>query len=197
MIAILDYGSGNIRSAQRAIERLGVSTEVTSEYEVALNAAGLLVPGVGAFGSCIRQLLQINGDLILKKRLKLNRPTLGVCVGMQILFESSAESNEAGLALVAGKVKKLSAKILPHIGWNEVHVEKEMNLMRGLNNQRFYFVHSYAATTAPDEVLQAKSNYGEEFVAAIQSGSLSAVQFHPEKSGDAGMQLLKNWVSAL
>lgn len=197
MIAILDYGSGNIRSAQRAIERLGVSTEVTSEYEVALNAAGLLVPGVGAFGSCIRQLLQINGDLILKKRLKLNRPTLGVCVGMQILFESSAESKEAGLALVAGKVKKLSAKILPHIGWNEVHVEKEMNLMRGLNNQRFYFVHSYAATTAPDEVLQAKSNYGEEFVAAIQSGSLSAVQFHPEKSGDAGMQLLKNWVSAL
>ena len=197
MIAILDYGSGNIRSAQRAIERLGVSTEVTSEYEVALNAAGLLVPGVGAFGSCIRQLLQINGDLILKERLKLNRPTLGVCVGMQILFESSAESNEAGLALVAGKVKKLSAKILPHIGWNEVHVEKEMNLMRGLNNQRFYFVHSYAATTAPDEVLQAKSNYGEEFVAAIQSGSLSAVQFHPEKSGDAGMQLLKNWVSAL
>lgn len=197
MIAILDYGSGNIRSAQRAIERLGVSTEVTSEYEVALNATGLLVPGVGAFGSCIRQLLQINGDLILKKRLKLNRPTLGVCVGMQILFESSAESNEAGLALVAGKVKKLSAKILPHIGWNEVHVEKEMNLMRGLNNQRFYFVHSYAATTAPDEFLQAKSNYGEEFVAAIQSGSLSAVQFHPEKSGDAGMQLLKNWVSAL
>ncbi|MEY2722708.1 MAG: imidazole glycerol phosphate synthase subunit HisH [Actinobacteria bacterium] len=197
MIAILDYGSGNIRSAQRAIERLGVSTEVTSEYEVALNAAGLLVPGVGAFGSCIRQLLQINGDLILKERLKLNRPTLGVCVGMQILFESSAESDEAGLALVAGKVKKLSAKILPHIGWNEVHVEKEMNLMRGLNNQRFYFVHSYAATTAPDEFLQAKSNYGEEFVAAIQSGSLSAVQFHPEKSGDAGMQLLKNWVSAL
>ena len=197
MIAILDYGSGNIRSAQRAIERLGVSTEVTSEYEVALNATGLLVPGVGAFGSCIRQLLQINGDLILKKRLKLNRPTLGVCVGMQILFESSAESKEAGLALVAGKVKKLSAKILPHIGWNEVHVEKEMNLMRGLNNQRFYFVHSYAATTAPDEFLQAKSNYGEEFVAAIQSGSLSAVQFHPEKSGDAGMQLLKNWVSAL
>lgn len=197
MIAILDYGSGNIRSAQRAIERLGVSTEVTSEYEVALNAAGLLVPGVGAFGSCIRQLLQINGDLILKERLKLNRPTLGVCVGMQILFESSAESRETGLALVAGKVKKLSAKILPHIGWNEVHVEKEMNLMRGLNNQRFYFVHSYAATTAPDEFLQAKSNYGEEFVAAIQSGSLSAVQFHPEKSGDAGMQLLKNWVSAL
>lgn len=197
MIAILDYGSGNIRSAQRAIERLGVSTEVTSEYEVALNAAGLLVPGVGAFGSCIRQLLQINGDLILKERLKLNRPTLGVCVGMQILFESSAESSETGLALVAGKVKKLSAKILPHIGWNEVHVEKEMNLMRGLNNQRFYFVHSYAATTAPDEFLQAKSNYGEEFVAAIQSGSLSAVQFHPEKSGDAGMQLLKNWVSAL
>ena len=197
MIAILDYGSGNIRSAQRAIERLGVSTEVTSEYEVALNAAGLLVPGVGAFGSCIRQLLQINGDLILKERLKLNRPTLGVCVGMQILFESSAESKEAGLALVAGKVKKLSAKILPHIGWNEVHVEKEMNLMRGLNNQRFYFVHSYAATTAPDEFLQAKSNYGEEFVAAIQSGSLRAVQFHPEKSGDAGMQLLKNWVSAL
>ena len=197
MIAILDYGSGNIRSAQRAIERLGVSTEVTSDYEVALNAGGLLVPGVGAFGSCMRQLLQINGDLILKERLKLNRPTLGVCVGMQILFESSDESSETGLALVAGKVKKLSARVLPHIGWNEVHAEKEMNLMRGLDNQRFYFVHSYAATTAPNNFLQATSNYGEDFVAAIQSGSLSAVQFHPEKSGDAGMQLLKNWVSAI
>jgi glutamine amidotransferase len=197
LIAILDYGSGNIRSAQRAIERLGVSTEVTSDHEVALNAGGLLVPGVGAFGSCMRQLLQINGDLILKERLKLNRPTLGVCVGMQILFESSDESSEAGLALVAGKVKKLSAKILPHIGWSEVHAEKEMNLMRGLDNQRFYFVHSYAATTAPNNFLQATSNYGQDFVAAIQSGSLSAVQFHPEKSGDAGMQLLKNWVSAI
>lgn len=197
MIAILDYGSGNIRSAQRAIERLGVSTEVTSDYEVALNAGGLLVPGVGAFGSCMRQLLQINGDLILKERLKLNRPTLGVCVGMQILFESSDESSEVGLALVAGKVKKLSAKVLPHIGWNEVHAEKDMNLMRGLDNQRFYFVHSYAATTAPNNFLKATSNYGEDFVAAIERGSLSAVQFHPEKSGDAGMQLLKNWVSAI
>ena len=197
MIAILDYGSGNIRSAQRAIERVGASSQVTSEYEVALNADGLLVPGVGAFGSCMRQLIEVKGDALLKDRLKLGRPTLGVCVGMQVLFERSEESKEPGLSLVAGSVKKLSAKILPHIGWNEVIAGKEMNLLRGLSGQRFYFVHSYAATSAPDNFAKAKSNYGDEFIAAIQRESLSAVQFHPEKSGDAGMQLLKNWIGSI
>ena len=197
MIAILDYGSGNIRSAQRAIERVGGSTEVTSDYEVALNADGLLVPGVGAFGSCMRQLSGVKGDSIIKQRLNLARPTLGVCVGMQVLFESSDESNEAGLSIVAGRVKKLSAKILPHIGWNEVNCKDAMPLMQGLSGQRFYFVHSFAATSAPEEFAKATTTYGEDFLAAMQSGALSAVQFHPEKSGDAGMQLLKNWVNSL
>ena len=197
MIAILDYGSGNIRSAQRAIERVGGSTEVTSDYEVALNADGLLVPGVGAFGSCMRQLSGVKGDSIIKQRLNLARPTLGVCVGMQVLFESSDESSEAGLSIVAGKVKKLSAKILTHIGWNEVNSKDAMPLIQGLSGQRFYFVHSFAATSAPEEFAKATTTYGEDFLAAMQSGALSAVQFHPEKSGDAGMQLLKNWVNSL
>jgi len=197
LIAILDYGSGNIRSAQRAIERVGGSTEVTSDYEVALNADGLLVPGVGAFGSCMRQLSGVKGDSIIKQRLNLARPTLGVCVGMQVLFESSDESSEAGLSIVAGRVKKLSAKILPHIGWNEVNSKDAMPLMQGLSGQRFYFVHSFAAASAPEVFAKATTTYGEDFLAAMQSGALSAVQFHPEKSGDAGMQLLKNWVNSL
>lgn len=197
MIAILDYGSGNIRSAQKAIERIGVATEVTSQYSSALNAAGLVVPGVGAFGSCMQQLVAVRGDELIKERLKLGRATLGVCVGMQVLFERSDESSGSGLGVLAGSIKRLNAPILPHIGWNEVKTTSEMQLMKGLEGERFYFVHSYAALEAPKEISTAMSNYGENFIAAIEQDSLSAVQFHPEKSGDAGLQLLKNWVGSI
>lgn len=197
MIAILDYGSGNIRSAQRALERVGSQVEVTSQYEVALNADGLVVPGVGAFGSCIKQLNSVRGDQVIKERLKFGRKTLGICVGMQVLFERSDESSDTGLGLLAGQVKRLSAPVLPHIGWNEVNSTLQMNLLAGISGERFYFVHSYAAISTNKEVSTASSNYGETFIAAVEQGALSAVQFHPEKSGDAGLQLLKNWVSSI
>jgi glutamine amidotransferase len=197
LIAILDYGSGNIRSAQRALERVGSKVEVTSQYEVALNADGLVVPGVGAFGSCIKQLNSVRGDQVIRERLKVGRKTLGICVGMQVLFERSDESSDAGLGLLAGEVKRLSAPILPHIGWNQVNTTLQMNLFTGIAGERFYFVHSYAALSTDKEVSTASSHYGETFIAAVEQGALSAVQFHPEKSGDAGLQLLKNWVSSI
>jgi glutamine amidotransferase len=197
LIAILDYGSGNIRSAQRALERVGSKVEVTSQYEVALNADGLVVPGVGAFGSCIKQLNSVRGDQVIRERLKVGRKTLGICVGMQVLFERSDESSDAGLGLIAGEVKRLSAPILPHIGWNQVNTTLQMNLFTGIAGERFYFVHSYAALSTDKEVSTASSHYGETFIAAVEQGALSAVQFHPEKSGDAGLQLLKNWVSSI
>ena len=197
MIAILDYGSGNIRSAQRAIERVGAKTEVTSDYNIALSAAGLFVPGVGAFGSCMNQLRAIRGDELIKERFNQDLPTLGVCVGMQVLFERSEESSELGIGLLSGEVKRLSTPILPHIGWNEVKAESPTKLMKGLDGARFYFVHSFATLKVSGDISKAIANYGEAFLAAIEYKTLSAVQFHPEKSGDAGLALLKNWVDSI
>lgn len=197
LIAILDYGSGNIRSAQRALEKVGLQVDVTSDFEKAMSAEGLVVPGVGAFGSCVRQLRTIRGDEIIKSRFESGRPTLGICVGMQILFEGSDESEERGLSLLLGRVEKLSAPVLPHIGWNELTDSSSLQLLDGLEGERFYFVHSYALKSAPSGVLSASSNYGEDFVAALEVGNLKLVQFHPEKSGDAGLQLLQNWAATL
>ncbi len=197
MIAILDYGSGNIRSAQRAIERVGAKTEVTSDYNIALSASGLFVPGVGAFGSCMNQLRAIRGDELIKERFNQDLPTLGVCVGMQVLFERSEESSELGIGLLSGEVKRLSSPILPHIGWNEVKAESPMRLMKGLDGARFYFVHSFATLKVSGDISKAIANYGQAFLAAIEYKTLSAVQFHPEKSGDAGLALLKNWVDSI
>lgn len=197
LISILDYGSGNIRSAQRALERVGLAVEVTSEFERSLNVDGLLVPGVGAFGSCVRQLRSIRGDEIIKRRFESGRPTLGICVGMQILFESSDESEDPGLSLLSGRVEKLNYPILPHIGWNELQGGANLQLLSGLAGERFYFVHSYAVKSRSLKLQSAVSKYGDEFIAVIESGAMKAVQFHPEKSGDAGLQLLKNWADAL
>jgi glutamine amidotransferase len=197
LISILDYGSGNIRSAQRALEHVGLTVEVTSSYDRALGADGLVVPGVGAFGNCINQLKEIRGDEAIKERNKLGRPTLGICVGMQVLFEKSAESQESGLGLITGVVEKLSAPVLPHIGWNKLHTDRTPKLLTGLIDERFYFVHSYAVKKSPQGSAFATSNYGENFLAVIEHGSLSAVQFHPEKSGEAGLQLLRNWADSI
>lgn len=196
-ISILDYGSGNIRSAQRALERVGLGVEVTSDFEKALECSGLVVPGVGAFGSCMKQLRAVRGDDVLRARFISHRPILGICVGMQVLFAGSDESKEEGLAILPNKVNKLNAPILPHIGWNEVTGAAPLDLLKGINGERFYFVHSYAAREVPGDAKTGISNYGEDFIAALELGSLSAVQFHPEKSGDVGLHLLKNWADAL
>lgn len=200
MIAILDYGSGNLRSAQRAFERSGSEVIVTSDRDVAMNAAGLVVPGVGAFAACMRGLVAIGGDAIVRERLAKARPTLGICVGMQILFRSGVEHSQGqpheGVGIWQESITKLSAPILPHMGWNTVEVSSHSNLFRGIADQSFYFVHTYAAKESAGQV-QSWSFHGEKFLAAVEDGAIAATQFHPEKSGDAGLGLIKNWVEML
>lgn len=200
MIAILDYGSGNLRSAQRAFERSGSEVIVTSDRDVAMNAAGLVVPGVGAFAACMRGLVAIGGDAIVRDRLAKARPTLGICVGMQILFRSGVEHSQGqpheGVGIWQESITKLSAPILPHMGWNTVEVSSHSNLFRGIADQSFYFVHTFAAKESAGQV-QSWSFHGEKFLAAVEDGAIAATQFHPEKSGDAGLGLIKNWVEML
>ncbi len=200
MIAILDYGSGNLRSAQRAFERSGVEVVVTSDRDVALNAAGLVVPGVGAFAACMRGLINVGGDEIVRARVGGQRPTLGICVGMQIFFRDGDEHTNGelhkGVGVWQESISKLKAPILPHMGWNTVSVIGNSNLFSGLTDQSFYFVHSYAAK-APVGIAQAWTTHGEKFLSAVEDGAICATQFHPEKSGDAGLALIKNWVAML
>jgi glutamine amidotransferase len=200
VIAILDYGSGNLRSAQRAFERSGAEVVVTSDRDVALNAAGLVVPGVGAFAACMRGLINVGGDEIVRARVAGQRPTLGICVGMQIFFRDGDEHTNGelhkGVGVWQESVSQMKAPILPHMGWNTVSITGESNLFKGLNDQSFYFVHSYAAK-APVGAVQAWTTHGEKFLSAVEDGAICATQFHPEKSGDAGLALIKNWVAML
>jgi len=200
VIAILDYGSGNLRSAQRAFERSGKEVVVTSDRDIALNAEGLVVPGVGAFAACMRGLVAVGGDAIVRERVAKKRPTLGICVGMQILFRDGDEHTDGplhqGVGIWQESITKLNAPILPHMGWNTVEVSPNSTLFKGIADQSFYFVHSYAAKQAVG-LSQAWSNHGERFVAAVEDGVIAATQFHPEKSGDAGLALIKNWVETL
>ena len=197
VIAILDYGSGNLRSAQRAFETSGKDVVITADYETALNAAGLVVPGVGAFAACMQGLLKVRGDQIVRERFAAQRPTLGICVGMQILFARGIEHGDhEGVGMWSATVEKLNAPILPHMGWNTVEISGNSNLFAGIADQSFYFVHSYAAKEKVGTA-QAWSTHGERFLAAAEDGAICATQFHPEKSGDAGLALIKNWVEML
>lgn len=199
MIAILDYGSGNLRSALRAFERAGKEVILTSDYSVALEAQGLVVPGVGAFGACMTGLKSVRGDQLVRERIALARPTIGICVGMQILFASGVEHGQhQGVGIWPSTVEKLTAKVLPHMGWNTVAAASGSQLFKGVEGESFYFVHSYGVTAPVDGgALHSWSDYDIRFLAAIEDGVISATQFHPEKSGDAGLHLIKNWVSGL
>jgi glutamine amidotransferase len=199
LIAILDYGSGNLRSALRAFERAGKDVVLTSDYSVALEAEGLVVPGVGAFGACMQGLKSVRGDQLVRDRLQASRPTIGICVGMQILFAAGLEHGEnEGVGIWPEKVEKLDAKILPHMGWNTVDAAPNSQLFKGVEGESFYFVHSYGVTTeVAGNALQSWTEHDSRFLAAIEDGVISATQFHPEKSGDAGLHLIKNWVSSL
>lgn len=206
-IVVLDYGSGNLRSAERALRRVGADVEVTADFQAALNADGLVVPGVGAFAACMAGIVGVHGERIIARRLAGGRPVLGICVGMQVLFERGVEHgvDVDGLGEWPGTIQKLNAKILPHMGWNVVRSANGSALFAGLSdNTRFYFVHSYAArnweltNTHPlPEPLVTWATHGEDFVAAVENGPLCATQFHPEKSGDAGAQLLENWIKSV
>ncbi len=201
-VVVLDYGSGNLRSAQRALQRVGASVEVTADAGAAAAADGLVVPGVGAFEACMTGLRKIAGDRIIAERVAAGRSVLGVCVGMQILFASGVEFGveAAGCGQWPGAVTRLDAPVIPHMGWNIVKSGSGSALFKGVDDTaRFYFVHSYAAQHwdgAPEAVLTWATHH-VPFLAAVEDGPLAATQFHPEKSGDAGAAVLSNWVEGL
>lgn len=208
-VVLLDYGSGNVHSAVRALERVGARVRLTAEREAVMAADGLVVPGVGAFSACARGLQGVRGGELVGRRLAGGRPVLGICVGMQVLFDGSTEPSDAGrhpgLGEWPGTVERLPTGVVPHMGWNTVRAPGGTSLFAGIERERFYFVHSYAVQQwtldptgtvfAPPRVTWAE--HGVPFVAAVENGPLSATQFHPEKSGDAGAQLLENWVRSL
>ncbi|MFC9476313.1 imidazole glycerol phosphate synthase subunit HisH [Nocardia sp. NPDC056952] len=206
-VVLLDYGSGNLHSAERALVRAGAQVEVTADPTAALAADGLVVPGVGAYAACMAGLLSVRGDRMIGQRLAGGRPVLGICVGMQIMFDRGVEFGveTEGCGEWPGTVAGLDAPVLPHMGWNTVKAPGDSTLFAGMDaDTRFYFVHSYAAQQwelpgnehiAPPKLTWAE--HGVPFLAAVENGPLSATQFHPEKSGDAGAQLLRNWIGSL
>ncbi|MFF7200973.1 imidazole glycerol phosphate synthase subunit HisH [Streptomyces sp. NPDC008141] len=207
-VVVFDYGFGNIRSAERALARVGADVEITRDFDTAMNADGLLVPGVGAFSACMDGLKRARGDWIIGRRLSGGRPVMGICVGMQILFGRGIEHGveTEGLDEWPGTVGPLKAPVVPHMGWNTVEAPAGSKLFAGTDDDtRFYFVHSYAVHEWELEVTNAVirapritwATHGERFVAAVENNALWATQFHPEKSGDAGAQLLTNWIETL
>jgi imidazole glycerol-phosphate synthase subunit HisH len=206
-VVVLDYGSGNVRSALRALKRVGAEVTLTGERSVAADADGLVVPGVGAFAACAAGLRLVHGDQIVDRRLAGGRPVLGICVGMQVLFDRGIEHGveSDGLGEWPGVVERLDARPLPHMGWNTVDVAPGSVLFAGVEDARFYFVHSYGVrrwVMPPPQRLRPPlvswaEHDGDRFVAAVENGPLSATQFHPEKSGDAGAALLETWVRGL
>ena len=205
-VAVFDYESGNVHSAVKALVAAGADVELTRDRDRALEADGLVVPGVGAFAAVRDALIAHGGDEIVDRRLAGGRAVLGICVGMQVMFARGVERGHdvEGLGEWPGTVTELDAPVLPHMGWNTVEPGENTVLFRGIEQERFYFVHSYAAKTWELDVIPpfpqpavTYATHGERFIAAVENGPLSATQFHPEKSGDAGIRLLRNWVESL
>jgi glutamine amidotransferase len=201
-VVVLDYGSGNIRSAERAIARAGAEVTVTNDARLAAGADGLVVPGVGAFAACMAGLAAVGGPKIIAERLAGGRPTLAICVGHQVLFEAGIEHGvrAEGCRIWPGLVERLHAERLPHMGWNTIQTADGSRLFTGVESEHFYFVHSYgvrALPAAPERRVTWAEHDGDRFVAAVEEGPLWSTQFHPEKSGYAGAHLIRNWVSTL
>jgi glutamine amidotransferase len=203
---VLDYGSGNLRSAVRAVERAGADVELTTDADVALAADGLLVPGVGAFEACMTGFAAVGGPRIVERRLIAGRPVLGICVGMQILFGEGIEHGvrTQGCGEWPGVVERLDAPVVPHMGWNTVEAPADSRMFAGIEHERFYFVHSFGVRewtlsrppALPDPAVSWTTHGTDRFVAAVEDGPLWATQFHPEKSADAGRRLLENWLAS-
>jgi glutamine amidotransferase len=205
-VAVLDYGSGNVHSACRALEEAGAEVLLTSDRTTLKEADGMVLPGVGAFAAVMAKLSAQNVSGILDQRLTALRPVLGICVGMQVMFDRGIEHGVEtdGFGQWPGSVEKLDAPLLPHMGWSKVQGEASSTLFQGLSDERFYFVHSYAAKKWKLDIQPpfqpaslSWSQHGEQFLAAVENGPLSATQFHPEKSGAAGLKLLENWIKSL
>ena len=205
-VVLLDYGSGNVHSAAKALERAGANVELTADRQRVMDADGLVVPGVGAFAAVMAALNEVRGGELIERRLAGGRPVLGICVGMQVLFERGIEGgvDTEGLGEWPGVVDELRAPVLPHMGWNTVEAPDDSVLFDGIRDERFYFVHSYAAREWTLEAYGAFAaprvtwaEHGDRFVAAAENGPLSSTQFHPEKSGEPGIRLLSNWIGTL
>ncbi len=205
-VVVFDYGTGNIHSAIKALELAGATVELTKDRARCAEADGLVVPGVGAFAAVMSALLASGGDEIIERRLAGGRPVMGICVGMQVMFDHGVEGgvDTPGLGQWPGVVRKLESDVLPHMGWNTVDAPANSVLFDGIRDERFYFVHSYAATEWTLDVIDpfpqpavTWATYGQPFVAAVENGPLTATQFHPEKSGAAGVRLLTNWINTL
>ncbi|MBG6190308.1 glutamine amidotransferase [Arthrobacter sp. CAN_A212] len=206
-VTVLDYGSGNIRSAVRALEHVGADVTLSAKPDDVLNADGLVVPGVGAFATVMKGLKDVDALRMIGRRVAGGRPVLGICVGLQILFDEGVEHGvrSAGMGEWPGTVERLQADVVPHMGWNTVKAPVGSRLFEGIDNERFYFVHSYGVQQWKFDVTQPAmkpplvtwADHGGPFIAAVENGPLSATQFHPEKSGDAGAALLSNWTAGL
>lgn len=204
-VAVLDYGSGNVRSVVRMLERVGADVTLSADPAVIARADGLYVPGVGNFHACVAGLRSVGGAELIERRLAATAPVLGVCVGFQILFSGSSEHSTGapldGLGLLPGRVTRLDAPVVPHMGWSHIQTAPSSSLFRGIELERFYFVHSYAvahrgSAFQSDPVRVSTAEHGGVFVAAAEAGALSGTQFHPEKSGDAGAALIENWLAS-
>ncbi len=206
-VTVLDYGSGNVRSAVRALERAGAEVTLSAAPHDVLEADGLVGPGVGAFATVMKELRQVDALRMIGRRVAGGRPVLAICVGLQVLFENGVEhgNSEPGMGEWPGTVELLPAEVVPHMGWNTVEAPEDSMLFDGIRDERFYFVHSYGVQKWDFDVTQPKmrppkvtwSEHGAKFIAAVENGPLCATQFHPEKSGDAGARLLRNWVGSL
>lgn len=216
-VVVLDAGTGNVRSALRALQRVGASVELTADEDAVMAADGLVVPGVGAFQSVMDKLRRVRADRMIERRIAGGQAVLGICVGLQVLFDCGTERADGaqehtwpGLGQWPGSVDLLPAPVVPHMGWSPIRAHRDSVLLAGLDGARFYFVHSYAVQSDPAQALAQEStfsrastpkvswaNHGVDFVAAIEQGALSATQFHPEKSADAGAELLQHWVDTI
>jgi len=200
MIALIDYGSGNLRSAEKALARVGADVRIVNQPAEVLTAEAVVLPGVGAFGDCVKNLVQLELDDAIRQFIQTGKPFLGICVGLQMLFESGAESpGVPGLGILSGTVPRFAGNGLkvPHMGWNQLHIRQSgCPLLTGIANGSYvYFVHSYYATPRQESVVAASTEYGVEFASVIWSGNVFATQFHPEKSQAVGLKMLENFVN--
>jgi glutamine amidotransferase len=199
VIAVLDYGIGNLRSAEKALQHVGVDAALTSDPVVARQAAGVVLPGVGAFGRCMEQLRESGLEPVVHETIDGGKPFLGICVGMQMLFDTSEEApGVKGLGIITGEVRRLvTTERLPHMGWNTLQIRTGSKLFDGIDDGSWlYFVHSYAPVPDDEAVIAATADYGGPVVAAVEQGRVWATQFHPEKSAANGLRLLKNFAEA-